>query len=127
MDDMVLSPPKQVLIGEHALPGELVLPPRPRGLVVFAHGSGSSRRSPRNRAVARSLQERDLATLLFDLLRPAEAEDRVNVFDIELLALRIAGAIDWLDRRPALAACGCRGQATRRGSTVRSSERSRRG
>lgn len=103
MEDVVLSPPKHVLIGAQALQGELALPPRPRGLVVFAHGSGSSRRSPRNRAVARTLQEHDLATLLFDLLQPAEADDRANVFDIDLLADRIADTIDWLGRRPALA------------------------
>ncbi|WP_414652281.1 dienelactone hydrolase family protein [Ideonella sp.] len=99
----MLLTPKRVQIGPQALDGDLIVPPQARGLVVFAHGSGSSRRSPRNQQVARALNDEDLATLLFDLLLPAEAEDRRNVFDIELLGQRIVEAIDWLDRRPALA------------------------
>jgi putative phosphoribosyl transferase len=78
------------------LPGELVIPPRASGVVVFAHGSGSSRRSPRNVAVAERLHERGLGTLLFDLLTPEEADDRRNVFDIELLATRLAAAAVWV-------------------------------
>ena len=66
-----------------------------RGLVVFAHGSGSSRFSPRNRQVAGALQRRGLATLLLDLLRPEEEDDRANVFDIELLAERLVVATRW--------------------------------
>jgi len=102
MQDL-LSPPKRVLIGPHALEGDLTLPPHARALVVFAHGSGSTRRSPRNREVAQCLQERGLGTLLFDLLTPQEAQDRANVFDIELLGQRMVEALDWLDRRPTLA------------------------
>lgn len=102
MQDLLLTP-KRVQIGPQALEGDLIVPPQARGLVVFAHGSGSSRRSPRNQQVARALNDEDLATLLFDLLQPDEAEDRRNVFDIELLGQRIVEAIDWLDRRPALA------------------------
>jgi len=75
------------------LPGHLALPAPPTGLVLFAHGSGSSRLSPRNAAVAAVLHESWIGTLLFDLLTPQEATDRVNVFDIGLLAERLAAAI----------------------------------
>ncbi len=71
------------------LTGDLSLPDGARGLVVFAHGSGSSRRSPRNRAVARTLNDAGFATLLFDLLTEPESQLRELVFDIELLALRL--------------------------------------
>jgi len=74
------------------LPGTLLLPPAPEALVVFAHGSGSNRSSPRNRAVARRLAGARLGSLLVDLLTPAEAEDRRRVFDIELLSERLAHA-----------------------------------
>jgi putative phosphoribosyl transferase len=63
----------------------------PRGIVVFAHGSGSGRRSPRNQAVASALNRAGYATLLFDLVTPSEALDRANVFDIPLLASRTSG------------------------------------
>jgi pimeloyl-ACP methyl ester carboxylesterase len=69
------------------------------GIVVFAHGSGSSRLSPRNRAVAAGLNRSRLGTLLFDLLTPTEAADRRLVFDIPLLARRLATATDWLVAR----------------------------
>ena len=98
------DPPKQVLIGPQALEGDLILPPRAQAIIVFAHGSGSGRRSPRNLQVAHALNEQRLGTLLFDLLRPEEALDRDNVFDIELLGRRVTDAIEWLDRRPSLAA-----------------------
>ena len=71
------------------LAGHLTLPSHAIGVVVFAHGSGSSRHSPRNQFVARQLNAAGLATLLFDLLTPDEALDRANVFDIELLAGRL--------------------------------------
>ncbi|MFF4098214.1 phosphoribosyltransferase family protein [Streptomyces sp. NPDC001903] len=74
------------------LPGDLTLPPGAGAVVVFAHGSGSSRSSPRNRAVAAALNRAGLGTLLFDLLTPAEEADRSNVFDIETLAARLAAA-----------------------------------
>jgi len=76
-----------------ALPGRLVLPEPAQGLVLFAHGSGSSRSSPRNQFVASVLHESWIGTLLFDLLTAQEAEDRVNVFDIGLLAERLASAV----------------------------------
>lgn len=86
--------------GDMLLPGSLVLPKRPAGVVAFAHGSGSGRMSPRNRLVASVLHEAGLATLLFDLLTVEESLDRRNVFDIPLLGGRLAGATDWLGREP---------------------------
>ncbi|HSJ46041.1 MAG TPA: phosphoribosyltransferase family protein [Euzebyales bacterium] len=82
------------------LPGTLSVPPDPIGMVVFAHGSGSSRQSPRNTAVARTLNAAGLATLLFDLLDANEAADRNNVFDIGLLANRLDTATRWLESQP---------------------------
>lgn len=79
-----------------AVAGRLTVPQQPRGIVVFAHGSGSSRHSPRNRYVAGVLQEAGLATLLFDLLTDAEERDRSNVFDIGLLAARLVDVTVWL-------------------------------
>ncbi|WP_175407296.1 phosphoribosyltransferase [Streptomyces sp. TRM64462] len=81
------------LDGDLALPGGVA-----RGVVVFAHGSGSGRRSPRNRAVAGTLNRNGLGTLLFDLLTEEEGRDRDLVFDIPLLAGRLAGATAWLRR-----------------------------
>ena len=81
-----------------SLPGFLTVPTEPCGVVVFAHGSGSSRLSRRNQSVARALVDRGCATLLFDLLTTAEADDRHNVFDIELLGRRVLGARQWLAR-----------------------------
>jgi putative phosphoribosyl transferase len=92
-----------VLIGSAQLPGVLSVPTQARGLVVFAHGSGSSRHSPRNQHVAAVLQAQGLATLLFDLLDAQEGQDRRNVFNITLLARRLADAVDWAGRQQALA------------------------
>jgi putative phosphoribosyl transferase len=85
------------------LAGELSEPGPTGGMVLFAHGSGSSRHSPRNRYVADVLAAAGLGTLLFDLLTPGEEEDRANVFDIGLLAGRLAAATRWLRGRPELA------------------------
>jgi len=82
-------------IGSQELAGILYLPRQPRGLVIFAHGSGSSRSSPRNVFVAEKLVEQGFACLLFDLLTPQEAEDRRNVFDIPLLGERVREAVAW--------------------------------
>jgi dienelactone hydrolase len=86
------------------LDGDLALPEDPRGVVLFAHGSGSSRFSSRNRYVARELNAAGLGTLLIDLLtRGEEAEERHTAhlrFDIGLLARRLAGAIEWLEGNP---------------------------
>jgi putative phosphoribosyl transferase len=86
--------------GEVRLAGYLTLPEDAAGIVVFAHGSGSSRHSPRNRHVARVLTEAGLGTLLFDLLTPEEELDRANVFDIGLLARRLAEVTGWLRTQP---------------------------
>ncbi|MGC5291176.1 dienelactone hydrolase family protein [Micromonospora sp. DT231] len=93
-------------VGDVALPADLMLPAQPVGVVLFAHGSGSSRHSPRNVAVARTLHDRGLATVLVDLLSPAEDEVDARTaelrFDIGLLASRLAGIVDWLAvERPA--------------------------
>lgn len=89
----------QIPVAPVVLEGDLTLPPGRRGLVIFAHGSGSSRRSPRNRAVAGVLRAAGFATLLFDLLTPdeelAEAYTRHLRFDIALLAGRLASATAW--------------------------------
>lgn len=80
-------------LGPLQLPSVLRSPERPRGLILFAHGSDSSHRSPRNNAVAERLSRVGFATLLFDLLTPAEARNRANVFDIGLLSGRLVDAI----------------------------------
>jgi pimeloyl-ACP methyl ester carboxylesterase len=85
------------------LEGALVVPAAAKGIVLFAHGSGSSRLSPRNVAVAGALHGAGQATLLFDLLTDAEAANRDNVFDIELLAQRLLLATDWVAGRADLA------------------------
>lgn len=85
-----------VLVGSTVLPGRLTVPSGARGVVVFAHGSGSGRHSPRNRAVAAALNEVGLGTLLLDLLTPHEELERGNVFDVALLADRLLGATAWL-------------------------------
>ncbi|GAA1420993.1 dienelactone hydrolase family protein [Catellatospora coxensis] len=84
-----------------ALSAHLAIPPQAAGLVVFVHGSGSSRHSPRNQYVARLLRDAGLGTLLFDLLNEAEENDRGNVFDIGLLAGRLSEVLAWLRTRPA--------------------------
>lgn len=82
--------------------GDLVLPPKPLGLVLFAHGSGSSRRSPRNRFVAGKLQQHRIGTLLFDLLTAREDEVYATRFDIELLTRRLMEAARWAQAEPAV-------------------------
>lgn len=97
--------------GNAVLPGTLTLPDDCAGLVVFSHGSGSSRFSPRNQYVAGVLNEGGLGTLLFDLLTADEHEvDRYTRelrFDIDLLTRRLTGALDWLAARPATGNLGC--------------------
>lgn len=99
--------PQPVRITPLGLDGLLGVPPGARGIVLFAHGSGSSRFSPRNNFVADRLRDAGLATLLFDLLTEPEAADRGNVFDIALLAERLAAATGWLAEQPALRALPC--------------------
>jgi putative phosphoribosyl transferase len=94
----------RVSAGPVELEGNLVIPEGAQGVVLFAHGSGSGRHSPRNRYVAEVLREAGLATLLVDLLTPEEEEVDLRTrhlrFDIGLLADRLAGATDWLARNP---------------------------
>jgi pimeloyl-ACP methyl ester carboxylesterase len=94
----------QIPIKEMMLEGILQIPEAAQGLVVFAHGSGSSRHSARNQSVARLLQESRLATLLFDLLTAEEEQIDLRTrhlrFNIELLANRVTGATDWLIQQP---------------------------
>jgi len=100
--------------GAVRLAGYLTVPENAPGIVVFAHGSGSSRHSPRNRYVACVLNDAGLGTLLFDLLTPEEEADRANVFDIGLLAGRLAEVTRWLGAQPraAHAAIGYFGAST---------------
>jgi putative phosphoribosyl transferase len=91
-----------VLAGTVPLPGRLTVPARVRGVVVFAHGTGSGRSSPRNMFVAGTLHVVGLGSLLFDLLTPDEEADRANVFDIGLLAGRLSAATRWLRGQPGL-------------------------
>lgn len=95
-DDIVLE------IGAVSLRGHLTVPEVAKGVVIFAHGTGSSRHSPRNRYVASVLNEAGLATLLFDLLTQAEEADRANVFDVELLARRLVEVTGWVGTHTAL-------------------------
>ncbi len=90
----------RVSAGPVSVAGHLTIPEHPVGIVVFAHGSGSSRHSPRNRYVAEVLHGAGLATLLFDLLTPDEELNRTNVFDIELLARRLVDVTGWLASQP---------------------------
>ena len=101
-------------LGLIRLAGYLTVPENAPGIVVFAHGSGSSRHSPRNRHVADVLNAAGLGTLLFDLLTPEEERDRANVFDIGLLARRLAEVTSWLRAQPraANAAIGYFGAST---------------
>lgn len=93
--------PVEIPAGGVTLPGELTLPAAATGVVVFAHGSGSGRHSPRNVFVAEALAQAGLGTLLLDLLTEEEAADRANVFDVGLLAARLAHATDWVTRHGA--------------------------
>jgi putative phosphoribosyl transferase len=94
----------RVLAGPVELEGDLGVPGEAGGVVLFAHGSGSGRHSPRNRYVAGVLHEAGLATLMIDLLTPEEEEVDLRTshlrFDIRLLAERLAGATDWLVQNP---------------------------
>jgi putative phosphoribosyl transferase len=101
----VITPPlgrvRDLRIGHApALAAFLAVPPKAKGMVVFAHGSGSGRLSPRNNYVAERLREAGLATLLLDLLIPSEEVYRRNVFDIPLLASRLKAAVDWAEVFP---------------------------
>lgn len=91
----------RLVVGDSYVAGDLIVPANAQGLVIFAHGSGSSRLSPRNRVVATALNEAGFATLLFDLLTAAEAGRRELVFDIALLAQRLELVTHWAQEEPA--------------------------
>ena len=91
-----------VAIPPLGLTGDLSVPPNPRGIILFAHGNGSSRRSPRNTYVTEKLNDEGFSTLLFDLLTPEEGQNRRNVFDIPLLADRVIEASIWITSEPDL-------------------------
>lgn len=93
---------EEITVSPLELPGRLVVPKDAPGLIVFAHGSGSSRLSPRNNYVAEGLQQAGLGTFLFDLLTEDEAADRANVFDIDLLGKRLSLVTDHLFREARL-------------------------
>lgn len=99
-----MAAPEPVIVGLHNLEGLLGVPDDPKGLIVFAHGSGSGRFSPRNNHVARCLEKAGFATLLLDLLTSDEESDRSNVFDISLLASRLLEATDWARHTPSVCA-----------------------
>ena len=100
MKTQVQSSEVEIPVGKNRLGGELVLPGETTGIVLFAHGSGSSRHSPRNQYVARVLHEAGLGTLLFDLLTAQEEEEEYYTrhlrFNIDLLATRLTAATEWL-------------------------------
>ncbi len=96
IDENLTEHEAEISISGRKIRGILSLPSDASGVVVFAHGSGSGRFSPRNQFVARVLQQSRLATLLIDLLEDDEASDRARVFDIELLADRLQAAAAWL-------------------------------
>lgn len=97
--------PVEITADDACLSGDLTCPTAARGVVLFAHGSGSSRKSPRNRAVAATLEEAGFATLLLDLLTPEEdAREQAGAllrFDVDRLATRLVAAMEWLARDPA--------------------------
>jgi putative phosphoribosyl transferase len=98
--------PVSIALAKATLEGDLAIPGRPTGIVLFAHGSGSSRHSPRNRFVAETLRQHGIATLLMDLLtsKEEEVDQRTGQlrFNIRLLAKRLAGATAWVLRQPEL-------------------------
>lgn len=94
-----------IKIGNTSLGGELSIPGEAKAIIVFSHGSGSSRFSKRNQQVANYLRGRNFGTLLFDLLTSEEDNQFHNRFDIELLTQRLAGATEWLERFPAATDC----------------------
>ncbi len=98
--------------------GDLAMPPHVKGIILFAHGSGSSRKSPRNKLVAQELQKEGFATLLFDLLTEEEAGDGKNVFDIDLLADRLLLAKQWVNEFHADLPIGYFGASTGAGAAL---------
>lgn len=107
------------------LSGELTVPLRAESIVIFSHGSGSSRLSPRNLLVARFLQDHHIGTLLFDLLTEEEDQEYKNRFDIDLMTGRLVGVTKWVMNFPAAKNCalGYFGASTGAASAIRAAER----
>ncbi len=120
-----MNPPLELLlrlpVDGVRIEGLLSLPAAAQGLVLFAHGSGSSRHSPRNNFVAQVLRERGMGTLLMDLLTPEEDQDHATRFDIDLLTQRLLAATQWLQQDPATRALpiGCFGASTGAAAALR--------
>jgi pimeloyl-ACP methyl ester carboxylesterase len=108
-------------VGKMTLQGELFIPSNTNAIIVFSHGSGSSRFSSRNQMVAKYLQQKKMGTLLLDLLTEEEDEQYNNRFDIDLLTKRLAGATEWLEGLPAAMNCriGYFGASTGAASALR--------
>ena len=112
-------------LADVVLKGELIVPLSAEAIVVFSHGSGSSRNSPRNKMVASYLHQHNIGTLLFDLLTPEEDLQYQNRFDIGLLAQRLYNAVRWLQKQPAAQGCsfGFFGASTGAASALKASVR----
>lgn len=120
-NEWMRHPDMPIPLGSVTLFGDLVVPPKAKGLILFSHGSGSSRRSPRNRMVAEVLNEQGFGTLLFDLLTEQEDEVEDLRFDIGLLTGRLSATVRWATRRSALRALpvGLFGASTGAASALR--------
>lgn len=105
LESAKLSREVDIPVDHRILKGNLVIPPGASAIIIFSHGSGSSRFSSRNLMVAEYLQNKGFGTLLFDLLTAAEDLDYGNRFDIDLLTKRLAGATKWLQQQPAATKC----------------------
>ena len=92
-------------VGKVTVQGELIIPLKAKAIIIFSHGSGSSRFSKRNQMVAKYLNEKNFGTLLFDLLTEEEDQHYQNRFNIDLLTKRLAGATEWLEEFPAAKDC----------------------
>jgi putative phosphoribosyl transferase len=92
-------------VGKVTVQGELTIPLKANAIIIFSHGSGSSRFSKRNQMVAKYLQQKNFGTLLFDLLTQEEDQNYYTRFDIDLLTKRLAGATEWLEKLPAANDC----------------------
>ena len=101
----VLVKEVNIPVGKVTVQGELIIPLKAKAIIIFSHGSGSSRFSKRNQMVAKYLHEKNLGTLLFDLLTEEEDKHYDNRFDIDLLTKRLVGATKWLEELPAAKDC----------------------
>lgn len=113
----------KIPVGTVNVEGELVIPPGANAIIIFSHGSGSSRFSIRNRMVANFLQQKNFGTLLFDLLTAEEDQDYQNRFNIDLLSDRLGGATLWLEQLPVTKNCrfGYFGASTGAASALKAS------